>query len=128
MPFDDDPPPTPASQALRAWHATLTEATRSGVRPDQGVFTQAMPPLAASARARDFLAAEWEVEEAAGHIEAQKQDSWFHDVQTRQALSVAPNDDEAWSRPVAEVAGDRLAVYAAPEDMREGCVARWVDL
>ncbi|PAT37999.1 hypothetical protein CK625_00165 [Vandammella animalimorsus] len=54
MPFDDAPPP-PASQAPRTWHATLIEATRSGVRPEQGVFTQAMPPLAASARALGIL-------------------------------------------------------------------------
>ncbi|PAT34145.1 hypothetical protein [Vandammella animalimorsus] len=76
MLFDEDCPPTPASQALRAWHATLIEAARNGVRSDQGVFIQAMPPLAASARAPDFLAAQWAVDDELGQLEAQEQNSW----------------------------------------------------
>ncbi|WP_347486249.1 hypothetical protein ABFV80_001339 [Vandammella animalimorsus] len=99
MPFDDDPPSTPASQALRAWHATLIEATRSGVRPAQGVFIQAMPPLAASARAHDFRAAEWKIVDIAGEIHAQEQDYWsarayFSPEQTHCALLFAGPD--AW--------------------------------
>lgn len=219
MPFEEDPAPTLASQALKAWHATLVQAMHSDVRPDQGVFVEAMPPLAASARAQDFLAAGWAVDEVAGQIEAQDQNNWcgwasfspqgqthcallfagditqwdggavlwvngkpapipratdgssrlhsrgewldtryfavrwggfhqhpraairltdhglgdiygmwIHDAQTHQTLSMVPHDDEAWRHPVAEMRNGQLAIYATPQDRREGRVARWVRL
>ncbi|WP_143326790.1 hypothetical protein [Vandammella animalimorsus] len=115
MPFDDDPPSTPASQALRAWHATLIEATRSGVRPAQGVFIQAMPPLAASARAHDFRAAEWKIVDIAGEIHAQEQDYWsarayFSPEQTHCALLFAGDIAEWLSGTVVWVDGESVPV------------------
>ncbi|PAX17029.1 hypothetical protein CLI92_05640 [Vandammella animalimorsus] len=76
MSLEEDPAPTPASKALKAWYATLVQAMHSGVPSDQGVFIQPMPPLAASARASDFLAAQWTVDEDAGRTEAQERDNW----------------------------------------------------
>ena len=39
-----DEPPTPTSDAIRAWYATLLGAMSRGVRPDQGVFDAPLPP------------------------------------------------------------------------------------
>ncbi len=72
----EHPPPTPASEALKAWYATLIEAVRNGVRSDQGVFTQPMPPLAARARAHDFAAAGWAVNKRDSPDEAQDESHW----------------------------------------------------
>lgn len=118
MPLEEDPAPTPASKALKAWYATLVQAMHSGVPSDQGVFIQPMPPLAASARAHDFRAAEWKIFDIDGEMHAQEQDHWsarayFSPEQTHCALLFAGDIAEWLSGTVVWVDGESVPVPRA---------------
>ena len=49
---------------------------------------------------------------------------WIYDMQTHQAQSVLPADNEHWPGPVAATAENQLMIYATAQDRRDGRVAR----
>ena len=128
-----DEPPTPTSDAIRAWYATLLGAMSRGVRPDQGVFVAPLPPLVASARATDFRTAHWAMDSATDAGEAEEQDHWcarafFSQRQTHCALLFAGDLAEWDGGAVLWIDGAPMAVPRASDgSSRIDDAGEWLD-